>query len=265
MTNYAKQIKAVTTVNPTFKAICDHNVSIFPSDGYSRFYKSLQNGTGILTTHEQMNAYMACYADMHRAKLYAAFDQLFQKGGLHGAKVEVVDWGCGQAFATCTLIDYIREKKIALTISQITLIEPSAAALNRGWEHIDALCQGAARPQVVMINKVADANLVAGLKADRRTTKIHLFSNILDISSVALDQVYRNVADSFKGDNYVVCVSPNNYGGSRLKLFFNKFMNAVMLGEHAHIISTMVFRPSAMRRIVYGVSCIRCIFKINIL
>ncbi|MFM7725073.1 MAG: hypothetical protein ACKO7B_00090, partial [Flavobacteriales bacterium] len=223
----------VTAVNPTFKAICDHNVSIFPSDGYSRNKESLAHGTGILSTHEQMNAYIACYADMHRAKLYTAFDQLFQKGDLQGAIVEVVDWGCGQAFAACTLFDYVREKKIDLTISQITLIEPSAAALNRGWEHIDALCQGIARPQVVMINNIADAKLVARLKSEGRTIKLHLFSNILDISSVSLDQIQSNIVNSFKGDNYFVCVSPINNGGARLKLFFNKFRNAVMLNEHA--------------------------------
>jgi len=263
MTQYARQIKAITATNPSFKAICDHNIRIFPQDGYARYYRSLQNGTGLLNSHEQMNTYIACYGDMHRAKLNRAFDRLFANGALHGKSIEVIDWGCGQAFAACTLIDYVREHGITINISKITLIEPSSAALNRGWEHLDALHQDVERPQIVMINKSADASLVASLKSDESIVKLHLFSNILDMDSLNLEMVKRNVLLCCKGINYMLCVSPFNYGGTRLRHFRNSFVGVQSLDEHTQPFRTTVFRPSVMRRIEMSVSCIRCIFKIN--
>jgi hypothetical protein len=262
MTQYARQIKAVAATTLSFKAICDYNIRIFPHDGYDRYYRSLQNGTGLLNSHEQMNTYMACYADMHRVKLNKAFDRLFANGALHGKTIEVIDWGCGQAFAACTLIDYVREHGIANSIRKITLIEPSAAALNRGWEHLDALHQGVERPQIVMINKSADATLVGSLSSEEGIVKLHLFSNILDIDNLNLEMVKRNVLLCCKGVNYMVCVSPSNLGSNRLRLFRGSFRGIQPLDEHTLPIQAEVFRPSKMRRIPFRVTCIRCIFKI---
>jgi hypothetical protein len=75
--------------------------------------------------------YIALYGRHHFHKLYAAFDST-KLEELEGKNIQIIDWGCGQALASCILIDYLIEKNISPNILSITLIEPSQIALNRG-------------------------------------------------------------------------------------------------------------------------------------
>ena len=59
----------IPMIKEGIKAICEFNIQQFPVDGYSRYYNQLGNGTAILQTAEQLNTYLASYADMHQHKL----------------------------------------------------------------------------------------------------------------------------------------------------------------------------------------------------
>jgi len=60
---------------------------------------------------------------MTQTKLYSSFDKVSHQ--LDNQTINIIDWGCGQALATSLLIDYIKEKKLNIKLSNITLIEPS--------------------------------------------------------------------------------------------------------------------------------------------
>ena len=260
--NYANNVKSAIAVNPTFKAICEFNIQQFPVDGYSKYYSQLGNGTAILKTDEQLNTYLASYADMHQQKLNLAFASLFGKEDFNNKSAEIIDWGCGQAFASCVLIDFVKNNNINLDLSKFTLIEPSSMALQRGLEHIDAIYQRKPKPQTFSINEKADTSLsIKGYQSSSKI-KIHLFSNVLDIHSLDLNQVFKNVTSNFDGLNYFVCVSPIN--GLRLETFYKMFGQSNLLSSNGSSIVTEVFRPSAMRKITKSISRVEYIFKTNL-
>jgi len=262
-TSYANNVKNAIAPNPSFKAICEFNIQHFPTEGYQLYYRSLANGTAILDTHQQLNAYLACYADMHRHKLNQAFCELFKDRNLHGQSIEIIDWGCGQAFASCVLIDYIRENNINLDIFRFNLIEPSRAALTRGSEHIEAIYQRIPKPETLLVNERADNISINQLRTSPTAIKIHLFSNLLDICTLNLQNVAQTIRQSQTGTNYFVCVSPLNYGSSRLKTFYEMFPNATLLSAKSDSSVTEIFRPSAMRKVNHSVSKVQFIFKTN--
>lgn len=260
--SYANNIKSAIAVNPTFKAICEFNIQQFPVDGYSRYYSQLGNGTAILQTTEQLNTYLASYGDMHQHKLNLAFASLFSKEDFNNKSAEIIDWGCGQAFASCVLIDFIKNNNVNLDLSKFTLIEPSSIALQRGLEHIEAIYQRKPTPQTHSIIEKADTSLsIKGFQTSSKI-KIHIFSNVLDLLTLDLNKVFQNITSNFEGLNYFVCVSPIN--GVRLQTFYKMFSQANLLSSNGSSIVTEVFRPSAMKKITKSISRVEYIFKTNL-
>lgn len=260
--NYAIGVKSAISVNPTFKAICEFNIQQFPVDGYVRYYSQLCNGKAILQTSEQLNTYMASYADMHKYKLNLAFASLFNKEMLNNKSVEIIDWGCGQAFGSCVLIDYIKDNNIKIDISKFILIEPSKIALQRGIEHIEAIYQRKPKPITYCINEKADTQLSIKRFQSNNKIKIHIFSNILDIESIELEKVYKNISDNFVGTNYFVCVSPINR--FKLQTFYKMFNHTSLISLNGSSIITEIFRPSIMKKVTRSISRVEYIFKTNL-
>lgn len=260
--NYANNLKSAIAVNPSFKAICDFNIEQFPIDGYVKYYNQLGNGTAILQTAEQLNTYLASYSDMHQHKLNLAFKTLFSTEDFNNKSAEIIDWGCGQAFASCVLIDFIKTNNIKLDLSKFTLIEPSKIALQRGLEHIEAIYQRVPMPITNSINEKADTLISLKKHQSESKIKIHLFSNLLDIHSLDLNKVFQNATGNFDGLNYFVCVSPIN--GSRLETFYKMFNDSNLLSSNFSSVVTQIFRPSAMKKIVKSISRVEYIFKTNL-
>lgn len=260
--NYQAESKTAIVLNPCTKTIIDLNIKNLPSDSYINHYRQLGNGTAILDTAEQLNLYLAAYGDMHYEKLNQAFSTLFSNCDFNGKQAEVIDWGCGQAFASCVLLDFIRQNKINVDLSKFILIEPSKVALQRGLEHIEIISQRVPKPVTYAVNEKADTSLLLGSNKNISNVKIHLFSNLLDIHTLSLDKVFNNIVSNFTGENYFVCVSPIN--GSRLLSFCNMFENRDLISTNGNSINLEIFRPSSMKKINKSVSRIEYIFKVNL-
>jgi hypothetical protein len=261
-TDYSHNVKNAIASNPSFKAICDFNIQHFPPFGYQLFYRSLAKGTAMLETHQQLNAYLACYADMHIHKLNRAFCELFRTFIAHGQSIEILDWGCGQAFASCVLVDYVRENNININISRFSLIEPSIAALRRGSEHLDAIYQRIPKPDTVLLNESADDIRLDQLQTSPSVMKIHLFSNLLDINSINLSMIANTIKSSQSGTNYFVCVSPlNQY---RLLSFCKLFAHATVLSQKSDTIKEKVFCVKSLSQKQWNIRRQELIFKTNI-
>lgn len=260
--NYQTENETTSLVNPCTKTLINLNIKNLPSDSYAKYYRQLENGTAILDTAEQLNLYLAAYGDMHHEKLSQAFNTLFASCDFNGKQAEVIDWGCGQAFASCVLLDYIRQNRINVDLSKFILIEPSKVALQRGLEHIEAISQRVPKPITFAINEKADSSLLLGNNKNSSNVKIHLFSNLLDIHILSLHKVFNNIVRNFIGENYFVCVSPIN--GNRLLAFCNMFENRDLISTNGNSINLEIFRPSEMKKINKSVSRIEYIFKVNL-
>lgn len=264
MTNksYQAEITVATASNPCTKALIDLNIKNLSSDSYAKYYRQLENGTAILDTAEQLNLYLAAYGDMHHEKLNQAYSTLFSNCNFNGVQAEVIDWGCGQAFASCVLLDFIRQNKINIDLSKFILIEPSKVALQRGLEHIEAISQRVPKPTTFAVNEKADSSLLLGNNRNSSNIKIHLFSNLLDIHTLSLGKVFNNIISNFAGENYFVCVSPIN--GSRLLSFCKMFDAKDLISTNGSSINLEIFRPSEMKKVNKTVSRIEYIFRANL-
>jgi len=188
-------------------------------------FDNLDGGTRVLSEEAECDRYIALYGGHHFHKLYAAFPST----NFHytsGKSVEIIDWGCGQAIATCVLIDYLIEKRINPKIVSITLIEPSSIALWRGYNFVRQMLQQNLSSNSIIrtVNKHIDYLEFSDFVSSDSNIKIHLFSNILDVETFELNNLYKLIINCFQGINRIICTSPyqsaRNY---RIDTFYNMF------------------------------------------
>jgi hypothetical protein len=190
-------------------------------------FDNLDNGTRVLNDESECIRYLALYGGHHFYKLHAAYGST-RFENIEGGNIEVFDWGCGQALATCVLIDYLIEKNANLNVSSITLIEPSTVALESGRSLIRQMFQNDNSTDFVvrLVNKYIDDVSSTDLVSSPDSIKIHLFSNIIDVEGFDLGQLYRLIASSFQGVNRFICTSPDNGRQQRLETFYDFFSQA---------------------------------------
>jgi hypothetical protein len=187
-------------------------------------FDSLENGTRVLQDESECVRYIALYGGHHFYKLYAAYESTMWKN-IEDKNIEIFDWGCGQALATCVLVDYLMEKNINLNVISITLIEPSTVALQSGLSLVRQIFQNdsSTNSMVRLVNKYMDDLTSNDLVSKPDSIKIHLFSNIIDVEGFDLRRLYQLMVNSFQGVNRIICTSPDNARQQRLKDFCNLF------------------------------------------
>lgn len=210
----------LSNLGANFSAIRELSNSLYNAVRNDSIFHSLQRGVKILSDENQLLAYMYSYGRMHYGKLISAFEFLpvpfFQKS------IRIIDWGCGQGMATMAYFDYLRTKNINLDIRHITLIEPSEIALRRASLHA---CKYTGGNNILTVNKDLDSLISQDLINIKPTTKLHLFSNILDIDLFSLTNLLELINNNYDGENYFICVSPyvNDLKTNRIDTFVNYF------------------------------------------
>lgn len=205
-------------------AVIDICKQQFEFSRYSRIpwtHPELGNGISLLKSEEGMNAYMSAYGVMHEIKCRAAF-QNFPFSTLRGS-IEIVDWGCGQGIGTLTAIDMLKERNLVNWLRRITLIEASRYTLNRAQINVNKATCGATR--IIALNQFLpynnSDNEVRGINYEHQNV-IHIFSNILDITTINLRRLARIVATPGR-THFILCVGPTNEGAGRLGEFVEEF------------------------------------------
>lgn len=194
---------------------------------------SLGRGTKVLSDEVECDRYLAFYGGHHFHKLYEAFKSTeFQRTQCRN--LEVFDWGCGQAVATCILIDYLIEKNIHPNLVSITLIEPSYTALQRGYYFTRRILENrpSTYPNIITINKYLDDLTISDIVSHSNNLKLHLFSNILDVEAFDLHRLYELITSSFQGVNRFICTSPRNHRHLRLDDFYRLFSESWEVYNH---------------------------------
>ncbi|MCD4667308.1 MAG: DUF4145 domain-containing protein [Sulfurimonas sp.] len=221
LSNYSKKLYTINQVN--FTKIKQVSFDYIKSIGDpSELHIRLNQGITIIDDEQLLYKYMVSYGAMHKAKLYESFETII--GNLNNIKINIIDWGCGQALATLLLLEYIKEHSLQIDIENITLIEPSKLALSRGLLHIDVTKQQ--NHKVKAINKDLDCIKQSDIEFNNNNIVLHLFSNILDVEFFKLDSIFlEKISKNIQSDNYFICVSPNINAkrNGRLDIFYKYF------------------------------------------
>lgn len=186
----------------------------------------VDHGTELLTSEDQLCAYIAAYGDMHMLKCRGIFQSIdFDKLG----NCEIWDWGCGQALASLTFSDMLKERGKSFLLRKITLVEPSGPALQRAEINMRKACPNA---RIIAVNKYLPG---ANDSPDNISNTdysypniIHLFSNILDIETIDLVKL-ANIISTPGHTHYLMCVGPMNRGAYRIERFKSIFKNTTDL------------------------------------
>ena len=173
-------------------------------------FDNLDYGRKILENDEECERYIALYGGHHFYKLNTAFTSTNFKF-LDGKNVEIIDWGCGQAIATCVLIDYLIENQISPNILKIILVEPSEIATVKGIALINQMFQNEDVSEIIrIINKPLDSLVAGDFETDYENIKVHLFSNMIDVEVFNVKRLYNLIIGIFSGINRFICTSPKN-------------------------------------------------------
>jgi hypothetical protein len=155
-------------------------------------------GVKILESEEELYGYFKSFGNMHKAKLLSAFEVLLD----FSSKLNIVDWGCGQGFASMIFL----EKYGNEFVNHITLIEPSEIALKRAALHCKKYNSDVS---LKTICKKLDDIEKSDFNLPHSDITIHLFSNILDIDGYSQNHLIELIEQTQSGESYFVCASPH--------------------------------------------------------
>lgn len=217
-------------------------------------HPELNHGIDLLASDDALNCYMSAYGDMHITKCRAAMMN-FPFEQLNGS-IEIVDWGCGQGIGSATIVDVLKQRELLTWLKRITLIEPSAKALERAEcnllkiTHNDVTINP--NNKFMPSNDGNSSEVVLQSLGYFYENVIHVFSNILDIKEIDLCSVARMVASSH-GNHYVLCIGPKNAASYRIEQFCSVF------GEQNYFSRIDSARYALTKRSGHPYSCVtRC-------
>jgi len=215
-------------------------------------YTEISHGKKILEREVEIQSYLALYAVHHTAKLDNAIANL-AKNYSPGSKLEIIDWGCGQALASLVLLENLKNNQInAEQIESIHLIEPSKVSISKAKLLLNQYfnCDLDIAMRIKTINKDFDALTKSDLVLDEEAIKIHLFSNVLDLYNFDIFKLCGLITNSLKGVNLFLCVGPN--------YSLNALNTSIFLGEiqkchKVNLISSKISEiPADYYRVVSG-------------
>lgn len=232
-TEYSITLKSSAKDFVSIRKISTNKIKGIPEN--NKIYNSLGRGVAILESEPQMYSYMNSFGSAHHAKMLSALDKIsFNE---IGNDTEIFDWSCGQGLASMVLYEHMQSKAISLNIRSVTLIEPSNICLQRAAlhvKHFDENCN------IKTINKDIDSLAEIDVKSNVTNTKIHFFSNILDVDDFSMIKLIELIECTQKGLNYFVCVSPyiTDTKAERVdgfsRYFENKYSSYKLLGENTN-------------------------------
>ena len=220
-------------------------------------HPELNRGIDLLASDEALNCYMSAYGDMHVTKCRAAMMN-FPFNDIQGS-IEIVDWGCGQGIGSATIIEVLRQRNLLQWLRKVTLIEPSRSAIERAKDNIHTLTHGTV--EINMKNLFLPASdITEGETLNpigyRYNNVIHVFSNILDVTTIDLGAVARMVA-SAHGRHFVLCIGPKNAAAYRIEKFCSVF------GEQNYFSHIDSVRYARTKRTAHPFTCMTRCFEYN--
>ena len=182
-------------------------------------HRRIGRGLSILTELKEIDQYLYAYGPMVSAQWNYLLDDIYIDD-FGDEPITIVDHGCGQGLALLLLFDKFGEDIVQM-VDRIILIEPSEIALERA-NHIANLCFPEAN--IELVNKKFDDLDQEDLDLSDGATKIHLMSNILDVSSYDAGALFKKILDENNtGIHRIFAVSHDRdfNGGKRLEIVYD--------------------------------------------
>ena len=203
-TSYARQINKLRS--HSFSDIRDISVRFiheFDNEEIDELFEEINHGMDVLSTNEHLHIYMYCFGLMHEAKLNKAFLEI-PKRFFKPSEIEIVDYACGQGIASLCFANFLENSVHETRIKNITLIEPSTVALSRAALICHKVC-----PEAIIETIASEFD---DLEDDQISTtevpRVHLLSNILDMTCYDLNHLARVINQVKKKGDLFVCVDP---------------------------------------------------------
>lgn len=234
---YQDEISAIQNISfDSIRNIAKTYIMSLPDRDRIDLFNSLNHGVNLLETDAQMKCYLFSFGKMHQAKINEVLEnnQVSRQIAIdfHNTDIQIIDWGCGQGLATACLFDYFKKKDIHIDfVKKVVLIEPSKAALERAFIHVNAYLSK--ENTIVSINKLLD-DVSENDIVSKQPITIHLFSNILDIPSIDLQLLSNKIKKNLSGKHYFFCWGPLNQGNTRIDSFWSYFIEADAVFANAH-------------------------------
>ena len=220
-------------------------------------HPELKRDINLLASDVALNCYMSAYGDMHVTKCRAAMMN-FPFNDIQGS-IEIVDWGCGQGIGSATIIEVLRQRNLLQWLRKVTLIEPSRSAIERANDNIRTLTHDTVEIDVKNLflpaNGIAEGETLSPI-GYRYNNVIHIFSNILDVTTIDLGAVARMVA-SAHGKHFVLCIGPKNGAAYRLEKFCSVF------GKQNYFSQIDSVRYARTKRTAHPYTCMTRCFEYN--
>lgn len=223
--SYQERISVIG--NLTMDSIIENCKAHIPIQFRHRPYghPELNHGLDLLNSEEGLDCYIGAYGEMHQSKCRAALQNIpFPPEEHFGSlSLEIVDWGCGQGIGSVCVIDFLKERELTQWLKKITLIEPSQASLNRAIANVTKATNRSVR--IVPINEylpsVSDGTEISSFSYEQNFV-IHVFSNILDVTSINLGKLAKCMA--IPGHtHFILCMGPLNANAFRIDRFSEIF------------------------------------------
>lgn len=252
---YAEDINKCNSIDD----IIDYCHNALPEEykGKPWTHPELKHGINLLASDVALNCYMSAYGDMHVTKCRAAMMN-FPFDDIQGS-IEIVDWGCGQGIGSATIIEVLKQHHLLQWLHKVTLIEPSSNAIERANDNIRILTNGTVEIDIknlfLPVNGLAEGETLSSI-GYRYNNIIHVFSNILDVTSIDLGVVAKMVA-SAHGKHFVLCIGPQNGAAYRIEKFCSVF------GEQNYFSQINSVRYARTRRTAHPYTCMTRCFEYN--
>lgn len=252
---YSEDIRQLNSIDDIIN-YC-HNALPLEFKGRPWTHPELQHGVNLLASEVALNCYMSAYGDMHATKCRAAMMN-FPFNRIQGS-IEIVDWGCGQGIGSAIIIEVLRQRDLLQWLRKVTLIEPSHCAIERAYQNIRTITCGTVEIDVKNQFLPASGNVEGETLSPigyRYNNVIHVFSNILDVTTIDLGEVARMVA-SAHGKHFILCVGPKNGAAYRIEKFCSVF------GEQNYFSHIDSVRYARTKRTAHPYTCMTRCFEYN--
>ena len=194
-----------------------HLNAIYGDTDYASFCSATQRARAPIHTLAHATQYTASYGKSH----FDRFSHLLSTVMLNEStqpdntlRLQVIDYGCGQALASLALLTYLEQYANCASVSvTVHLVEPSAITLTIAQLLLEKM---ATRLQVqvsIITHQQSLATYLASTQnsatAPRYDYTFHLFSNVLDVPAVQASST--NLVDSMiqhQGKQVVLAVGP---------------------------------------------------------
>ena len=252
---YAEEIRQCNSIDD----IIDYCHNALPSEYQGRpwTHQELSHGMNLLASDVALNCYMSAYGDMHVTKCRAAMMN-FPFNDFHGS-IEIVDWGCGQGIGSATIIEVLKQRNLLQWLRKVTLIEPSPYAIERAKINVCTLTHNSVeiddKNLFLPLDDVIEEKTLNNI-GYRYNNVIHVFSNILDVTTIDLGAVARMVA-SAHGRHFVLCIGPQNSAAYRIEKFCSVF------GEQNYFSQIDSVRYARTKRNAHPYTCKTRCFEYN--